>query len=146
MEKGLRGMNWIVWALLSAACAGVIPVVAKRGLEGVDSTLATAVRALVMAGCLVVAAGALGKFKEAHTLNRSAMTAIALSGLAGAASWFFYFLALKYGPATKVAVLDRTSIVFTLVLAALFLGESVTLRSGLGVAMIVAGALLTMKG
>jgi transporter family protein len=139
-------MNWILYALLSAACAGVIPVVAKRGLEHVDSTLATAIRAVIMASCLALAAGVLGRFRQTSTFDRPALVAITLSGLAGAASWFYYFQALKYGPPTRVAVLDRTSIVFTLVLSALFLGEGVTWRSGLGVALIVLGAVLNLKG
>ncbi|MBW3623483.1 MAG: EamA family transporter [Armatimonadetes bacterium] len=138
-------MNWIVYALLSAACAGLIPIVAKRGLENIDSTLATAVRAVVMAGCLLLAAALLGRFRHLSSLDRPALTAILASGLAGAASWFFYFLALKHGPATEVAALDRTSIVFTLALAALFLGEALHWRSLLGVSLIVLGVILTMK-
>jgi bacterial/archaeal transporter family protein len=139
-------MNWIHYALLAAACAGCIPILAKRGLEQVDPTLATALRAVVMAGVLTAAAASLGRFRHLASVDRGALTLIVLSGLAGAASWLFYFLALKTGPAVGVAVLDRMSIVFTLVLAALLLGESLTWRSALGVALIVLGALLaTMR-
>ena len=138
-------MSWVVYALLSALCAGCIPVLAKRGLEHVDPTLATAVRAFFMAAILMLAALLLGKFRHLGALDRPALLLILASGLAGAASWFFYFTALRQGPASGVAVLDRTSIVFTFALAALFLREPLNGRQLLGVGLIVAGALLTLK-
>jgi transporter family protein len=139
-------MNWVTYAVLSAASAGIIPILAKRGLTHVDSTLATALRALVMAASLCIAAGVLGRFRQLSNVDRPAVIVLLLTGFAGATSWFFYFLALKSGPATKVAVIDRTSVAFTLVLAALLLGEAMTWRTVLGVALIITGALLTLKG
>jgi transporter family protein len=138
-------MNWTLLAVLSAASAGLIPIVAKKGLEGIDSTLATTLRALVMAGCLLLASGVLGKFRQLPSVDRPAMLAILMSGLAGAASWFFYFMALRSGPAPKVAALDRTSVAFTLFLSALFLGEALNWKNLLGIGLIVLGAILTLK-
>lgn len=137
---------WIIFALLSAATAALVAIFGKIGISQVDSTLATSVRAVIMALFLVVVAGLLGKFKLLSTIDNKALTFIVLSGIAGALSWLFYFLALKNGPASGVAALDRLSVVFVVILAALFLGESLTWKSGLGAVLIAAGAfLLTLK-
>lgn len=139
-------MNWMIFAGLSAASAGLIPILARRDAAHVDATLATAIRSLVMAGSLVIAAALLGRFRQLPSLDRPALLAISLNGLACAASWFFYFLALHHGPASKVVAIDRTSVAFTLVLAALFLGEALTWRSALGVGMILGGTFVALRG
>lgn len=133
---------WILYALLSAAFAALVAVFGKIGMGGIDSTLATAVRSVIMAGFLVTAALALGKGKMIATLDSKALTWIALSGVAGAMSWLFYFVALKHGPATGVSALDRLSVVFVVVFAILFLGEEFTWGKALGSVLITAGALL----
>ncbi len=133
---------WILFALLSAAFAALVAIFGKIGMGGIDSTLATAVRAVIMAAFLVTAALSLGKGKLLSTLDGKALTWIALSGIAGALSWLFYFVALKYGPATGVSALDRLSVVFVVVFAILFLGESFTWQKALGAVFITAGALL----
>jgi len=135
-------MSWIPLAILSAFSAGLVAIFGKLGLAGVDSTLATAVRAVVMAVFLLAVAAALGKFNQLGSLSSRAITFIVLSGLAGAFSWLFYFLALKLGPVTGVASLDRLSVVFAVLLAALFLGEALTLKVVLGLLLLVAGAVL----
>ena len=135
-------MSWIPLAILSAFSAGLVAIFGKLGLAGVDSTLATAVRAVVMALFLLAVAAALGKFNQLGSLSSRAITFIVLSGLAGALSWLFYFLALKLGPVTGVASLDRLSVVFAVLLAALFLGEALTLKVVLGLLLLVAGAVL----
>jgi bacterial/archaeal transporter family protein len=135
-------MLWIIFALLSAASAALVAIFGKIGISNVDSTLATTVRALVMAFVLLVTSFSLGKLKLLSTLDNKALFFIIISGLAGALSWFFYFYALKLGPATGVAALDRLSVVFVLILAALFLGESLTLRSGIGAILLTLGAIL----
>ncbi len=137
---------WIIFALLAAAAAALVAIFGKVGIANVDSTLATSVRAVIMAVFLVAVSGLLGKFKLLATIDNKALTFIALSGIAGALSWLFYFLALKNGPASGVAALDRLSVVFVVILAALFLGESLTWKSGLGAVLVAAGAfLLTLK-
>jgi transporter family protein len=137
---------WIIYALLSAVSAGAVAVFGKLGLKGVDSTLATAVRSLVMTAFLVTAAAAFGKLKGIGSLEPRTLGWIALSGIAGAISWLFYFLALKTGPATAVAALDRLSVVFVVVFAVVILGEALTWKTGLGAVAITVGAILmTLK-
>ena len=135
---------YIFFALLSAVSAALVAVFGKIGLGKVDTTLATAIRAVVMAVLLVAAAVILKKWDLSQISNK-AYIFIFLAGLAGAASWLFYFLALKLGPATSVAALDRLSVVFVILFAALFLGESLTAKSILGGILIVSGALLLVK-
>lgn len=133
---------WIIYALVSAAFAALVAIFGKIGIQNVDSTLATTVRALIMAGFLAAVSLALGKMKLLGTMNRTALAFIALSGVAGAISWLFYFFALKQGPASGVAALDRLSVAFVLVFAALLLGEPATWRSGIGAVLLTAGAIL----
>jgi bacterial/archaeal transporter family protein len=137
---------WIIYALLSAASAGAVAVFGKLGLKGVDSTLATAVRSVVMTAFLVSAAAAFGKLRGMSSIEPRTLGWIAASGVAGAVSWLFYFLALKTGPATAVAALDRLSVVFVVIFAVVILGEALTWKTGLGAAAITIGAILmTLK-
>lgn len=135
-------MTWIIYALLSAIFAGLVAILAKLGLKNVDTTLATTVRAVVMATFLLGAALFLGKLPLLKTVGNQALVFIIFSGIAGALSWLFYFLALKNGPVAGVAALDRLSVVFVVILAALFLGEAVTLKAFAGLILLVLGALL----
>jgi bacterial/archaeal transporter family protein len=133
---------WIGLALLSAVFASLVGIFGKVGVLKVDSTLATAVRAIIMAAFLVAAALATGKGALVGTLDRRALLVIAASGVAGALSWLCYFFALQRGPASGVAALDRLSVVFVVLFAAGFLGEPLTPRTALGAALITVGALL----
>jgi transporter family protein len=133
---------WIAYALLAALFAALVAVLGKVGLKEVDATLATAVRAVVMAGFLVTAALVLGKAGKVGEISQRSFLFIVLSGAAGAASWLFYFLALRDGPATGVAALDRLSVVLVFVLAVVFLGEAFTVKAAFGALLVVAGAIL----
>jgi transporter family protein len=139
-------MGWLGWSLLSAVFAGLTAVLAKAGVAGVDSNLATAVRTavvLVLAWAIVLAkpGQALG------AISARAWAFLVMSGLATGASWLCYFRALKLGEASRVAPVDKLSVVVAMVLAAVFLGESLTWRHALGGALIVAGAaILAMRG
>jgi len=133
---------WVLFALLSAGFAAAVAVFGKIGLTQVDSTLATSVRAVVMAAFLVTTSLLLGKSQLLSTINNKALLYITLSGIAGALSWLCYFYALKIGPTSGVAALDKLSIVFVLILAILFLGEKFTLTHGLGAVLLAAGAVL----
>jgi len=133
---------WIGYALLAAFFAGLVAILGKIGVREVDATLATAVRSVVMAVFLVTAAVVLGKVGSVGSISRRAFAFIVLSGAAGAASWLFYFLALRDGPATGVAALDRLSVVFVFVLAVVFLGDAFTVKAALGAVLVVAGAIL----
>ena len=137
---------WIIYALLSAISAAGVAIFGKIGIKNVDTTLATTVRSIIMAGFLLIAALSLNKFSQLHTIQGKAWIFIILAGLAGALSWLFYFNALKVGSASGVAALDRLSVVFVLILAALFLGEKLSWNSALGALLITGGAILmTLK-
>jgi transporter family protein len=137
---------WMLFALLSAACAALVAVFGKIGIQNIDATLATTVRSIIMAAFLVVTAFSLGKMKLLAALDGKTFTFIVLSGIAGALSWLFYFVALKTGPVTAVAALDRLSVVFVVIFAMLFLGESLTWKTGAGALLIAMGAILmTLK-
>jgi transporter family protein len=134
--------NWVLWALLSAVFAGATAVLAKIGVENVDSNLATAVRTTVV---LVFAWGVVFATRATAglpALSRRAWLYLALSGVATGLSWLCYFRALQVGPAAKVAPVDKLSVVFVLVFAACFLGEALTWRTALGGALITAGAVV----
>lgn len=132
---------WIGYALLAAVFAALVAIFGKVGVKEVDPTLATAVRSVVMAVFLVGAALVLGK-TQVSGISARAFTFIVLSGLAGAASWLFYFIALRDGPATGVAALDRLSVVFVFVFAVAFLGDAFTAKAALGAMLVVVGAIL----
>jgi transporter family protein len=134
--------RWILFALLSAGFAAIIPILSKFGLQGLDSTLATGLRAWVMALSLTLLLAAVGKWRELPQATPAMVVFIVLTGLAGAASWVCYFFALRTGPAGPVAALDRLSVVFTLLLAAVFLAERLTSRILLGGVLMAAGAIL----
>lgn len=134
--------TWIIYALLSAFFAALVAIFGKIGLKGIDTTFATTLRSVIMAAFLVMTSLALGKLDFHTSLGGKALTFIVLSGIAGALSWLFYFSALKNGPASGVAALDRLSVVFVLALALLFLGEHLTWKNGLGAFLIALGAIL----
>ncbi len=135
---------WIFYALLAAVFAAAVAILGKLGLKAIDPTLATAVRSVIMAAFMVSAAFALGKFSgwNLQSFSGKEWWLIAGAGIAGALSWLFYFVALKTGPATAVSALDRLSVVFVVLLAAIFLGEALTWKTAIGAGLITIGALL----
>lgn len=133
---------WVFLALASAFFAALVAIFGKVGLERVDPTLATTIRGVIMAAILVLASAIGGKFGGLASMSGRAWWAILAAGIAGALSWLFYFLALKLGTASHVAAIDRLSIVFVIILAALFLGEALTWKLALGGTLMVFGALL----
>jgi len=137
-----RRMNWLHWSLLSALFAGLTAILAKIGVTGVDSNLATAVRTAVI---LVFAwAIAIATTKPAAIMDFSGRTwlFLTLSGIATGLSWLCYFRALQLGDASRVAPIDKLSVVFVLVFAAVFLREKMTLQHLAGGLLIVAGSVL----
>ena len=136
--------SWIYYALLSAAAAGATAILAKLGVQGVPSNLATAVRTLVV---LVFAWGivfARGEAVGLRDLKGRALAFLLLSGVATGLSWLAYFKALQLAPASRVAPIDKLSLPMTVVLAWLTLGEPISLRLGIGIGLMVAGAILTV--
>lgn len=137
-------MSWLLFALLSAVMAALVAIFGKLGLQSVDANAATALRSVIMALFLLIVVAVQGKFSHIGEMlaQRKALAFVALSGVAGALSWLFYFLALKYGKVAQVGPIDKLSVVIAVILAYLFLGEKITLMNGIGVALIAAGAIL----
>ena len=133
---------WFVFALLSAVFAALTSILAKVGVNGVNSNLATAIRTavvLVMAWGMVFLTNAQSGLAE---ISKKSWLFLILSGLATGASWLCYYRALQIGEASKVVLVDKLSVVITLVLAFLFLHENFTTKSLLGCVLIGAGTLL----
>ena len=129
-------------AILSAFFAALVSILAKIGLQGVDSTVATAMRAIVMTFFTVIFAISTGKGPQLTQSSSKHVGFIILSGIAGALSWLFYFAALRLADASKVAPVDRASVLIVMVLAALFLGEGITLKTAVAGVFVFVGLLL----
>ena len=136
------GNNWIFWALLSALFAAATAILAKIGVAHVDSNLATAIRTTVVVLFAWTIALALGKHGEIRQVEPRAWLFLGLSGLATGLSWLCYFRALQLGPASRVAPLDKLSVVLVIIFAALFLGEKLTPAAMIGGVLIAAGAVV----
>jgi len=134
--------NWLFWALLSAVFAALTAIFAKIGLEGVDSDLATLVRTAVIMVVLAAFVYLTGKWSSPFELSSRTWLFLVLSGLATGASWVCYFRALKIGDASKVAPVDKFSLVLVAVFAFLFLDERPSIREWAGILMIGAGVLV----
>lgn len=135
---------WLIYALLSAITAAAVAILGKIGLQQLDANTATAIRAVIMAVFLVGVVIVQGKFQLVQTIvqDKKAIFVIALSGIAGALSWLFYFMAIKVGKVSQVAPIDKLSVVFAVVFAVILFGEKISLWAGLGVALIAIGAIL----
>lgn len=139
---------WLVYGLLAALTASLVAVFGKIGLQTVDANTATAIRAIIMAAFLVIVVAVQGNLSQIPAIisDKKAITFIALSGVAGALSWLFYFLALKYGKVSQVAPIDKLSVVIATIIAVTALGEKISTMNGVGVALIAAGAILVAIG
>lgn len=138
--------TWLWLAIGSALFAALVAIFGKLGLEKVDSTLATTMRAGIMFLTMLAVAAATGKLSGIGAVHGKAMTYIVLAGIAGALSWLCYFWALKTGRASQVAAIDRLSLVFVVAAAALFLGEKIGVRTGIGALLMTVGAILVALG
>ena len=138
--------TWVVYAFLAALFAAAVAVFGKIGVTGIDPTAATAVRSVVMTIFLAGATVALGKVSLLRQVSGRELLYVVLSGVAGALSWLFYFWALRSGPATGVAAIDRLSVVLVLILAAVFLQEPWSWRTATGALLVTAGAVLISIG
>lgn len=133
---------WAVYAVLSSVFAALTSILAKVGIDGVNSTLATAIRTLVvvvMSWGMVFLTNAQGGIAE---ISRKSWLFLILSGLATGASWLCYYRALQLGQASKVVPIDKLSVVTTLILAWVFLHEQFNMKSLIGAALIAAGTLV----
>ncbi|MFU4561732.1 EamA family transporter [Pseudomonas paraeruginosa] len=134
--------SWAFWALLSALFAALTAIFAKIGLDQVDSDFATFIRTLVILVSLGGILAVLGKLQAPGSIPPRSWLFLALSGLATGTSWICYFRALKLGPASLVAPLDKFSVVLVALLGVAFLGERLDLRQWLGVALVTAGVVV----
>ena len=138
----VNSAGWFYWALLSAVFAALTAIFAKVGIQGVDSDLATLIRTAIIIVVLSAFVAFTGKWSNPLELSPRTWLFLGLSGLATGASWVCYFRALKIGDASKVAPVDKLSLVLVAVFAFTFLGERPSLREWSGIAMVAAGVLL----
>ena len=134
--------SWLMWALLSAAFAALTAIFAKVGVENIDSDLATFIRTVVVLMSLALILVATGKFNSAEPITSRTWVFLTLSGLVTGASWLCYFRALKLGPATLVAPIDKLSVVLVALFAFVFLGERPSANGWLGIGLIATGAVI----
>jgi transporter family protein len=137
-------VNWFYWAVLSALFAGLTAILAKVGVKDIDSNLATAIRTVV----ILIFAWSIALARSTQPLASIAGRTwcfLILSGLATGASWLCYFRALQLGDASKVAPVDKLSVVVAMVLAILFLGEEMTWRHWVGGGLILSGSLVLAR-
>ena len=130
---------WSIFAILSAIFAALTSILAKVGIEGVNSNLATAVRTIVVVLIAWFMVFVTGNLNGIVDISKKSWLFLILSGLATGASWLCYYKALQLGEVSKVVPIDKLSIVITIILAFIFLGEQITLKTLIGCCLIVAG-------
>jgi bacterial/archaeal transporter family protein len=138
----LGQMTWLTWSLLSAFFAALTAILAKLGVAGVDANLATAVRTSVVVVFTWLLVYMTRSPEGWQGFSNKTWLFLTLSGLATGLSWLCYFHALQVGPASRVAPVDKLSVVLVILFAALFLGERLTPAKGLGGLLIMAGAIV----
>jgi transporter family protein len=134
--------SWQIWAVLSAVFAALTAIFAKVGVEDINPDLATLVRTVIVLITLALILFATGQLGQAGPISTKSWIFLLLSGLGTGASWICYFRALKLGPATLVAPIDKLSVVLVALFGVVFLGERPSLSGWLGIFLIAAGALL----
>lgn len=140
-------MTWLVWALLSALFAALTAILVKVGVEGVEPNFATAVRtSIVFVFVWLIAFLFSESTASFHIPSKRALLFLVLSGIATGLSWLCYFRALQLGPASRVAPVDKLSVVLVIAFASLFLGERLTWGKGVGGLLIAAGAIAVTLG
>ena len=136
---------WWIYALLSAFFAALTAIFAKVGLENVNSNLATAIRTIVVVVLILLIVFFRNEYKGIGELSQRNWIFLGISGLATGLSWIFYFKALQKGEVSKVAGVDKLSLAVTIILAILFLGETLTWKTSVGAVLIIAGTLFLIS-
>ena len=134
--------SWFYWAMMSAVFAALTAIFAKIGIKGVDSDLATLIRTAIIIVVLSAFVWFAGKWSNPFALSSKTWLFLSLSGLATGASWVCYFRALQIGEASKVAPVDKLSLVLVAIFAFTFLGERPSLQEWTGIAMVAGGVLV----
>jgi transporter family protein len=140
----MYGMNWAIYALLSAFFASLVAVFGKIGVRDVDSNLAVAIRTVIIVFFAWGVVMLQGNFFDMFKISRYSYTFIVLSAFATGLSWMFYYKALQLGEVSRVAPIDKLSIALTIILALIFLAEKPTLGNLLGGALVTAGVFVTI--
>jgi transporter family protein len=135
-------VTWQFWAVLSAAFAALTAILAKVGIQGMNSDFATLIRTIVILAALALFVLATRQYQSLASISPRSLVFLVLSGLATGASWVCYFRALKLGKASLVAPVDKLSVVLVAVLGVLFLGEKLAPRNWVGILLIALGAAL----
>lgn len=133
---------WWTYALLSAFFASLTAIFAKQGVAHIPSNVATGIRTIVILVLVWSIVWFRGEAKGLRTLPRQDLFFLVLSGLATGLSWLFYFKALQLGNVSQVAPIDKLSVALTMVLAVIFLGEAITVKTAIGAGLIIAGTLV----
>lgn len=133
---------WIFYAVLSALFASLTAIFGKLGVANVNSNLATGIRTVVILFLVWGIVFVRGEAKEMQNLSKQNVIFLVVSGLSTGLSWLFYFKALQLGDVSKVAPIDKLSLALTILLAAVFLGETLSLKTAIGAALIIAGTLV----
>jgi len=133
---------WQFWAIGSAIFAALTAILGKIGVENINSNFATLIRTVVILGVVIAIVAGTGAYQALETISRKTYLFLALSGLATGASWLCYYRALKLGPTSGVAPIDKLSVVFVAILGALILGERLAILGWIGIGMIAVGATL----
>jgi len=134
--------SWFYWAIMSAVFAALTAIFAKIGIQGVNSDFATLIRTFIISVVLVFFVWFTGKWSDPFALTAKTWAFLGLSALATGASWICYFRALQIGDASKVAPVDKLSLVLVAIFAFTFLGERPAAREWVGIAMVAAGVML----
>jgi transporter family protein len=134
--------SWFFWAALSACFAALTAIFAKIGIQGIDSDFATLIRTVIILFCLAAFVWYAGKWSDPRALSPKTLAFLSLSALATGASWVCYFRALQIGEASKVAPVDKFSLVLVAVFAFAFLGERPSAREWLGIGLVASGVLV----
>ena len=136
---------WWFYAILSAIFAAFTAILAKVGLENINSNLATGIRTIIIFVMIWVIILARGEAKDISSISRYSFLFLVLSGIATGLSWLFYFKALQMGNVSQVAPIDNLSVALTVILAIIFLGESLTIKSAVGVLLIIVGTIVLIS-
>lgn len=133
---------WWIYAILSALFASLTAIFAKLGVSNVNSNLATGIRTIVILVMVWIIIFTSGEAKGIRTLSKQNLIFLAISGVATGLSWLFYFKALQLGNVSQVAPIDKLSVALTILLAIVFLGETLTFKSAIGAGLIIAGTIV----
>ena len=133
---------WWVYAILSALFASLTAIFGKLGVANINSNLATGIRTVVILVMIWIIILTRGESKGINTLSKQNITFLVVSGIATGLSWLFYFKALQLGNVSQVAPIDKLSVALTIILAMIFLGETLTLKTAIGAGLIITGTLV----